>query len=306
MIVCCGEALCDFLEDASGGRNIFEARPGGSIFNVAIALGRLNVPVGFFGGLSTDVLGDLLTRELRASGVSLTHVRRCNRPSTIAIVVLDRGKARYVFQDQNSAGRMLTAGDLPRLSERVSALHLGSFSLAVEPCGTAFEKLVHREEARRVISIDPNIRPAMVENRRSYLARLKRLMAVADIVKMSDEDLDWMTGGEDHAIAAGRLMRGGAKIVIVTHGARGATAFTRRFAISVPAVKVRVADTVGAGDSFSAGFLAAMRTNKHLTKRRLADIGEIELRQALGFASRVAALTCARRGADPPRLADIA
>ncbi len=301
MIVCCGEALIDFLpRKLPDGAAVYRPLNGGSIFNTAIALGRLGIPAGFFSGLSTDFFGDSLREGLKSSRVDLRYTKIWDRPSTLAFVKLDGGHARYSFFDDNSAGRMLTAKDLPRLAADVTALHFGSISLIAEPGASTLEALMKREAKKRVICLDPNIRPTVVKHRRSYLARLNRLIAMCDILKISDEDVAWMTGKSDLAAAARKWLKAGAKIVAVTKGSDGVEAFTSGFSLNLPAKPVQVADTVGAGDTFTAGLLAALTTAKLLTKASLAGITASQLEAALDFAARAAAITVSRPGADPP------
>jgi fructokinase len=301
MIVCCGEALIDFLPRRSAdGAAVYQPFNGGSIFNTAIALGRLGVPTGFFSGLSSDFFGDSLRDGLKASEVDLRYVKTWDKPSTLAFVKLVDGQARYSFFDDNSASRMLTRKDLPRLAADVEALHFGSISLIPDPGGAALVALLTRESKARVISLDPNIRPSLIADRRGHLARLSRLIPYADILKISDEDVAWMTGKKDLAAAARKWLRAGARIVAITRGGEGVEIHTRRFSFSRPSVKVKVADTVGAGDTFTAGLLASLRRQGLLHKGKLAAIAETDLRIAVEFAARAAAVTVSRPGADPP------
>ena len=301
MIVCCGEAVIDFLPRISAeGASVYEPLNGGSIFNTSIAIGRLGLAAGFFGGISSDFFGDGLIAALKASGVSLKYTKVWDHPSTLAFVKLDQGHARYSFFDDNSAGRMLTRKDLPKLGPDVRALHFGSFSLTTEPSGSTYEALLTREAKRRVICLDPNIRVTLIKDRKRHLARLNRLIKRCDILKISDEDVEWMTGKRDLAAVARKWLRAGAKIVVITRGGDGVAGFTRRFSLTLPSVKVKVADTVGAGDTFTAGLLAAMSKAKLLDKASLAQISQDDLQTALSFAARAAAITVSRPGADPP------
>ena len=307
MIICCGEALIDFLpRKTADGAAAYQPFCGGSVYNTAIALGRLGVPVGLYTGISTDFFGDMLRDGLAASKVSIAHAKVWDRPSTLAFVKLVHGHARYSFFDDNSAGRMLTVRDLPKLEKRVQALHFGSISLIPEPGGATLEALQKREAGARVISLDPNIRPGMIANRRAHMARLTRMIALSDIVKVSDEDVVWMTGKDDARAAARKWLKLGAKLVVVTRGGKGVEAFTASYGLARPAHKVKVADTVGAGDTFTAGLLAALRAMKLLDKKKLARLGEADLSTALAFAARAAAITCSRPGADPPWARELA
>ena len=301
MILCCGEALIDCLpQKLADGTDVFQPVNGGSVYNTAIALGRLGVDVGLFAGISTDFFGDSLRDGLKASQVSPDYLRLKDMHTTLALVKLDHGHARYSFIDEGSAGRMLTKADLPKLPKEVTALHFGSISLIPEPCGTTYETLLTRSAKTKVICLDPNIRPTVIKDRRKHLARLYRLMALADIVKISDEDVMWMTGSNDLLKAAKAFLRKGAKIVAITKGGEGCIIVTKRFSFTLEAPHVKVADTVGAGDTFTAGFLADLLRAGHLNKTALAQASEAELRSAAEFAMRAAAVTVSRPGADPP------
>jgi fructokinase len=301
MIVCCGEALIDMLPRKSAdGAPVYQPFNGGSVFNTAIALGRMGVKTGFFSGISTDFFGDSLKAGLLESHVDLKYAKIVDRPSTLAFVKFDNGNARYSFLDENSAGRMLTRKDLPKLAADVAALHFGSISLIAEPGASTLEALMKRETKKRVICFDPNIRPTVIKNRRDYLARVNRLIAMCDILKISDEDVKWITGGDDLAGSAKKWLRAGAKVVIVTKGGEGVAAFSKKISMTLPAVKVAVADTVGAGDTFTAGILAALSKAGKLNKAAMAGLDEATLKMALEFARRAAAITVSREGANPP------
>lgn len=301
MIVCCGEALIDFLPRISAdGAPVYQPFCGGSVYNTAIALGRLGIATGFFNGISSDFFGDMLRDGLKASNVDLRYAKVWDKPSTLAFVKLTDGHARYSFFDDNSAGRMLTKKDWPKLDKKVQALHFGSISLIPEPGGATLEALMKREAKSRVVTLDPNIRPGQIKDKRKHMARLARMIALADIVKVSDEDVAYMTGKSEFAKTAKKWLKSGAKIVVVTKGGEGVEAFTKGFSIAKPAVKVKVADTVGAGDTFTAGLLTALSRAGLLDKKSIAAIAEEDLDAALAFAAKAAAVTCSRPGADPP------
>ncbi|SDW50880.1 carbohydrate kinase family protein [Roseicitreum antarcticum] len=306
MILCCGEALIDMLpRETAAGEPAFAPYPGGAVFNTAIALGRLDVPAGFFSGISTDLFGQILTDSLAASGVDSALAVRSDRPTTLAFVTLTDGQARYAFYDENTAMRMLTPQDLPALPDDVSALFFGGISLVGEPCAQAFAALLDREHTSRVTMIDPNIRPGFITDAARYRARLNAMLAQCDIVKLSDEDLIWLTGAGEIPTLAAAVLDLGPKVVIITEGAEGARAFTARDTVHVPARRVTVVDTVGAGDTFNAGFLAALHDADQLTKAAVASVTADTLRAALGLGGQAAALTVSRAGANPPRRAEL-
>ncbi|MDZ5698412.1 carbohydrate kinase [Chelativorans sp. M5D2P16] len=306
MILCCGEALIDMLpREAKSGESAFAPHVGGSVFNSALALGRLETPAGFFSGLSDDLFGVRLQAALRESRVDLTYARISSLPTTLAFVTLADGQASYFFYDENTAGRMLSESDLPRLDDGVEALLFGGISLATEPCGGTYEALMAREASTRVTMLDPNIRPVFIKDAETHRARMRRMMAMADIVKISEEDLAWLGGTGGHAEAARDLLGAGTKLVVITSGGRGAAAFWNGGSAVVEAVPVEVVDTVGAGDAFNAGMLAALREAGALSKAGVARLQEGTVRDALAFAARVAAITVSRAGANPPWRAEM-
>lgn len=300
MILCCGEALIDMIQTpAASGGEAFAPHSGGAIFNTAIALGRLGCPAGMLTGLSTDLFGVQLRQALTDSHVDPSLAILSDRPTTLAFVRLDNGHATYTFYDENSAGRMIAPADLPALPADVTALYLGGISLACEPGAEAYATLAEREGGNRAVMLDPNIRPGFIRDEPAYRARLKRLFSVADIIKVSDDDLHWLSPGA--ATLAEKAAGLGSAMVIVTRGGDGAIAFFGNGAtVGIPAQTVAVVDTVGAGDTFNAGVLACLNRNGLLSKRAIAGISAEALREALAFGAKVAAVTVSRAGANPP------
>jgi fructokinase len=300
MIICCGEALIDMLPRTSTeGEDAFAPYAGGAVFNTAIALGRLGLETGFFTGLSTDMFGDILRAALDESGVDHSHCARLDRPTTLAFVKLTDGHASYAFFDENTAGRMITEADLPELSSSVEALHFGAISLISEPCGSTYESLMRREAANKVISLDPNIRPGFITDPVTHRARIDRMIGMSDIVKMSDEDLEWF-GQPDMEKAAGAWLDQGPGLVVFTRGPKGAVAYSRNDVVEVEGVSVTVADTVGAGDTFNAGLLASLRRDRVLDKSAIRALSADAIANALRLGAKAAAVTVSRPGANPP------
>lgn len=305
MILCAGEALIDMLpRETTDGQDAFAPHAGGAVFNTAIALGRLRVPTGFFSGLSTDLFGVLLEESLAASNVDARFAARSDLPTTLAFVRLVDGHATYAFYDENTAGRMLSDDDLPSTTG-IDALFFGGISLVVEPCAAIYEALMLREAAQRVTMIDPNIRPGFVKDEEGYRARITRMMAAADIVKVSDEDLTWLQGPGEIETRARDLLTTGPSLVLVTRGSLGATAYHKAGEIFVPSERTTVVDTVGAGDTFNAGFLASLHEQGVLNKPALAALGDQSLEAALKLGAQCAAITVSRAGANPPTRAEL-
>lgn len=301
MILVAGEALIDFIPVRSeAGAPAYLPRPGGSPYNIAIALGRLGVPTGFAGGISTDFFGDQLLANLRHSGVSPQCVTRLDRPSTLAFASLDQAEPRYAFYDADAADRHWQLDDgIPGADIR--AVHAGSLALVREPGVEAFEALVRRAHARGlVVSLDPNIRAEHIRDAAGHRARLARLVEAADIVKLSFADLAWLAPGATADEYTASLLERGPSLVVITEGGAGATAYSRTARVHSAAEPIQVADTVGAGDAFMGGLLAGLWDGGHLDRAALPGLAEPALHQALKLALRVAAITCSRVGADPP------
>lgn len=302
MILCAGESLIDMVPDAGG----FRPLSGGAVYNTAIALGRIGAPTAYLWPISRDPFGEQLLRPLAEAGVNTGLCPRSDRLTTLAFVTLAGGEARYAFYDEGSAGRMLTASDLPAIPDTISALFIGGISLVPDPCGAAIEALVARLAPRMPVMIDPNIRPFFIQDADAYRARLQRLLAKADLVKLSSDDLDWLMPGKSLAEAAREILAKGAKAMFQTGGDKGATAYWHGQPISVPATRVQVADTIGAGDTFNAGVLAALHQAGTLSRDGLDRLTADALRQALTLGTRAAAITVSRPGANPPWAQELA
>lgn len=300
MILCCGEALIDMLpRETTTGDAAFAPHSGGAVFNTAIALGRLGAKSGYFGGLSSDLFGTQLCAALDASHVDYSLSPRSDQPTTLAFVTLTDGHARYAFYDENTAGRMLTPGDLPILGDRVEALFFGGISLVSEPAADSYAALCHRETGSRLVMIDPNIRPGFITDVAHYRERLAGMLAQADVIKVSDEDLDWLGTTPQALIAAGTAL------VLVTRGAKGVDATNAQDTIRVPATRASVVDTVGAGDTFNAGLLAGLARDNLLKRGRLRAAALTDLTPAIELGTRAAAITVSRAGANPPWLHEL-
>lgn len=307
MILCCGEALIDMLpRTTTAGEPAFAPYVGGAVFNTAIALGRLGAPAGFFSGLSSDLFGGQFRDALGASKVSSTYAHTSPRPTTLAFVKLTNGQATYTFYDENTAGRMLTIDDLPQLGNEIEAMLFGAISLISEPAGSAYEEFMRREHESRVMMLDPNIRPNFIPDKAKHLKRIRTMMAMADIVKLSDEDLNWFGEAGSHEDVIRNWLDRGPKLIVVTHGGEGAIGYSKEHAVTVMPERVEVVDTVGAGDTFNAGILASLHEQGLLTKAAISGLSEDVIRKALALGAKAAAVTVSRAGANPPWRHEIA
>jgi len=306
MILCAGECLVDMLPRKINAQAMLEPVAGGAVMNTAVGLGRLGVPVEFFSGLSTDQFGRLIEAHLTGSEVGLANTVRSDRPTTLAFVDFDDGVVSYNFYDENTAGRMLEVTDIPQLAESCHAVFCGGISLINTPAADTYAALV-AQNTDRLIMIDPNIRPNFIDDPVAYRRRIEGLIGLADVVKTSDEDLEWLFPNAD-SVEAGiqALLDLGARIVLFTEGAKGATAWRKdRAPVFVASQSVEVVDTVGAGDTFNAGFLAALHDMELLSKAEIADLTAENLTQALDFAAKCAAHSVTQVGAQPPWRQDL-
>ena len=225
---------------------------------------------------------------------------RTDRLTTLALVTLTNGEARYSFYDEGSAGRMLRPEDVPALPDSVSALFAGGISLVPDPCGATIEGLVAAHHHRLPVMIDPNIRPFFITDPDAYRARLDRLLPMADIVKLSADDLEWLHPDLSAEEAARAVLATGPRLVLQTGGEAGAKAIWAGETVTVPAVRTTVADTIGAGDTFNAGVLASLDRQGLLTKEGIAGITPDQIRAALTLGAQAASVTVSRPGANPP------
>ncbi|MDR2178021.1 MAG: carbohydrate kinase [Treponema sp.] len=320
MIICLGEALIDMVRrEIPGGGEAFLPLPGGSPYNTAVAIGRLGTPVKFLGCLSRDFFGEILLGRLRENGVGDELIARTDRNSTLAFVRLEPGKEpRYVFYTEETADRSFSAGDLEAklpggdLPPGTRCILFGSISMTMEPAASTIESLVlaqGRKETGPVISLDPNIRPFMIPDRDAYVRRFESWLSAVTIVKISEADLEYIYPGLGREKALNRVLSLGPALAVCTLGPAGAEALTRRESgspkISVPAADSPVADTIGAGDTFHGALLSWLESKGRMSRAAVEALDREELREALRFANRAAALVCGRRGAEPPTRAEV-
>ncbi|MFI2370333.1 carbohydrate kinase [Streptomyces sp. NPDC018833] len=274
--------------------------PGGGPANTAAALARLGTPARFLTRLSQDVFGRLFRDHLEASGVDLSGAVRAAEPSTLAVAELDdQGQAAYSFHAEGSADWQWTRTELAAADLAGTAcLHSGSLALVRDPGASAVEEFLAGATATATVSVDPNVRPLLVRPD-VYRQRLSRWCAFTDILRLSEEDLELLLPGAAPERACDAWHAAGARLVVVTRGARGALASLDGERITVPAPPARVVDTVGAGDSFTAGLLHHLGS-RGLLGGRLTELRIEDVAQACAFAARVAALTCAVAGPNPP------
>ncbi|MBV9529720.1 MAG: carbohydrate kinase [Bradyrhizobium sp.] len=307
MILCCGDALIDFVPVvAADGRKAVRPMVGGSCLNVAVGLARLGVSTGFVGGISTDLFGRQIDEHASSSGVDLGYATRSDHQTTLAFVRMIAGESQYAFYDVKTASRewRYQRGTIP--FETVDAVHIGSTTLVNESAVAEVGAMIADAKQSATISFDPNCRPNLVKDKKTYVDDMGRLAGSADVVRMSDVDFNYLYEDEAYAKRAERLLARGLGLFVVTRGTKGVQAWHQKTgSIKVEAPAIKVADTIGAGDSFQAALLFALHKQGRLSRSRLKGIAADELFRALSFACSCAALTCTRVGADPPRIGEI-
>lgn len=307
MLLSCGDALIDFLPvNSADERDALMPVVGGSCLNIAVGIARLGAPAGFVGGISTDLFGRMIAEHARASQVDLRYAARSTRQTTLAFVRVVDGEPQYAFYDEETAARhwIYRQGSIP--FAEIDAIHAGSTTLVDGRAAAQTLGMVEEARGSTTISFDPNCRPDLIGDKTEYVRRMDQFAARADIVRLSDSDFTFLYGGSDYAGKAEALLAAGTGLIVVTRGAQGAQAWHGKAgAIEVPAPAVDVVDTIGAGDSFQAGLLFALRAMGRISVGPLARMSAHELNRALAFATTCAAFTCGRPGADPPHLSEI-
>jgi fructokinase len=307
MLLSCGDALIDFLPvKAVDGRDAVVPVVGGSCLNIAVGMARLGASTGFVGGISTDLFGRMIADHATASQVDLRYATRSPHQATLAFVRTVGGEPQYAFYDEATASRnwIYRPGSIP--FGEIEAIHVGSTTLTNDNGAAETLAMLADAGGSVTVSFDPNCRPNLVKDKARYIAQMDEFAAMADIVRMSDVDFEFLYGGGDHAERAKALIAAGASLVVITRGIKGAQAWHQGAgAVDVKAPVVNVVDTIGAGDSFQAALLFALRAIGRIGAQALAQANAEELRRVLSFATGCAAITCGRAGADPPRITEV-
>jgi fructokinase len=304
-----GEALVDFVQP--GPEPFFEAFVGGSPANVAVGLARLAVPVRLAARIGDDSLGRRIRRHLDANGVDLAYTVAAVENSSLAIVAIgEHGGAEYDFRVEGTADWQWRAGELaPALGASVAAVHSGSLALTMAPGADVVLAALTQARATATISYDPNCRPLLMGSREELRARVERVLAVADVVKASADDIAWLLPGTSPEQVAQEWLTRGPAIVAVTLGADGVVAAAREAGVvRRNGLDVDVADTIGAGDSFTSALLTGLRDRALLGAERRGELQHVDaaaLGELLDKAVLASAFTCTRHGPEPPTKAEL-
>jgi len=315
MILCAGEAVIDMiLSPVSGFGEVFLPLPGGCAYNTSIAISRLGVPVSFMGRLSTSFFGEMQVKRLIENNVKDNLLIRSGQNTILAFIKVEKGsEPQYAFYDEGTVDRLFSPEELPpELPADTTCIVFGSISMAMEPIASTIESLIIKEAAKqKVIAFDPNIRPFLIKDRDAYIKRFEKWAAVSTIVKISLEDFDYIHPNPEPQEALEKIIAMGTRLAIITLGPQGAIALLRRDDGNITKVNVpgffipKLADTVGAGDTFHGALLAWLKQRDKMSPEKIANLCEKDLYDSLVFANKAAAIVCTRNGAEPPTLEEI-
>jgi fructokinase len=294
----CGEVLIDLIPDGTERKAVV----GGGPANTAKALAKLGLAPQFIDGISSDQYGQMALKELHHDGVLLDYVNFSDKPTCLAIVSLSAtSEATYEFVIDETATFDFSHSWLPDPFElKPALLHIGTLVTAIEPAASILHEWASKVAEVAPVVFDPNIRPAVMDNRDLYVAAIEKWVAISAAVKVSDDDLYWLYPNQDIELIVKRWISDGVALVVVTYGAKGLTGYTSAGSVAVDAVKVDVVDTVGAGDTVGAVLVEA------IVEKGLSNLTGDLLKQTLIRAAKAAAITCSRMGAKPPSKMEIA
>ncbi|OKL53888.1 hypothetical protein BSZ39_07015 [Bowdeniella nasicola] len=297
-ILVLGEALIDEVHRQGD----VAQHPGGSPMNVAVGLARLDNDVHLLSQWGGDADGDRIEQHLTSSGVVIVPGTRSTNPTSRAIATIDEtGAANYEFHvtwDPQSSATL----------DGVSHAHTGSISTVITPGANKVAEMIESLASSATVSVDPNARPSLMGDPAEAYERISRIIANADIVKASDEDIAWLTKDTDERDVVEQWLAGGAAIVVVTRGADGVSAYCAAGEVSSPTLATEVADTVGAGDSLMGGLIDGLNRLGLLgaaNRDALNDVSLIDLTEVITWASAISAITVSRDGANPPTTAEV-
>ena len=292
-----GEVLIDLIPDGLKRKPIV----GGGPANTAKALSKIGIDIQFIGGISSDKYGQIAKEILVESGVKLDYVKYSDKPTCLAIVSLsESGSASYEFVIENTATFDFTPDWLPNpQSERPSLLHIGTLATVIESGASILFEWAQSVAKVAPIVFDPNIRPAVISDRKQYLMQVERWVSISSAVKVSNEDIKWLYPSLEIEQVVDNWLAKGPSLIVVTYGDKGLVGYRVGEKVSVDAVKVAVADTVGAGDTVGAILVEA------IVKDGLSSLSGVRLEMMLKRAAEAAAVTVSRSGANPPTLKEI-
>jgi fructokinase len=299
-------------ESADG--EVFLTLPGGCSYNTSIAIARLEVPVSFLGRLSTNFFGDAQVKRLIENNVKTDLIIRRDQNPILALIKVEEGKdPQYAFYIEGTVDQGFSQDEMPALPSDTACIVFGSVSMTLEPIASTIENLIFSEALKKktVIAFDPNIRPFAIRDRGAYLKRFEKWAGASTLTKISGEDYSYIFPGANSEQALQKTIDLGARLAIITLGEQGSRAMLKRddgsiLKVNAPGNRVtNLVDTVGAGDTFHGAFLAYLQMIGKMSYNDVVNLSEDDLRGALSFANKAAAIVCTRHGAQPPYLKEI-
>jgi fructokinase len=301
MIICCGEALIDMIPTTLDSKETaFIPKIGGAVLNTSICLGRLGADVGFLGAVSKDLFGEQILEELINSKVNTSFCLETSNNTTLAFAKIANGTTTYSFFDENSSNRTICLKDVVLDDNKVDTIYVGGISLMSEPNGSEIENFITKESSKKIVFYDPNVRPNFIEDRSLFIQRFEKILSQSDIIKISEEDLEWLYPDGSFEEIYKQWLELGLSIIVLTRGSEGAIIKTKNCEATSRGEKVEVVDTIGAGDIFNGALLFSLSNHKSFSKKDLINIDKESLEKSLKFANKIAAISVGRIGANPP------
>jgi fructokinase len=302
-----GEALIDFK---STGALAFQGFIGGSSLNVATATSRLGQATTFLTQISSDLFGASLREHMTKNGIDTSHVLQSDGHTTLAFVEERNGQAHFSFMNSRAADTMYDPQPRPILPNNLKFMQFGSISLLTDPTSSSITEIIgkHRSSLNHNVTVvfDPNCRPALTPDLEGYKRKLRNWLRLAHVVKVSDQDLGWLEPDKALDDVAAEWISQGPSVVIITRGEHGSSLYRAGHErLQVPTPKVSVIDTVGAGDTYTAGLMVSLLEHGHERAEQLAMHSDQTWLEVMQFAAQAAAINCTRAGANPPTRAEV-
>ncbi len=300
MIICSGENLIDFVPNSEDSES-FKACVGGSPLNTAIGLGAMKTPVYFFSRISNDFFGKKIISFLKKHNVKTNLIQKTSDKTTLGFIS-NKKKPEFAFYANQTADRNLTHYSFKStVLKKIMLAHFSSISLVLKPGSETYFKMIKSLKNNSLISIDPNVRGSLIENKQKFLKRFNEFLKLADIIKLSDEDFNYINSNKNpDKIIPSWIKKNNILFVIFTMGENGSILYTQNFRIYIKSYKVKIKDTVGAGDIYQAAVINYLYKSKNLNKNKLLNLTKYEWEECLKFASKAAAICCTKEGCYPP------
>ena len=301
MIIVSGENLIDVFQ--CNNKKNYKMHIGGAGFNTALALGRLNSNIHYLSNVSKDYFGNNIFKELKKNNIKTNLVERSEFLTALAFIN-NKKKPKFSFYFKDSAFRYTYRKKVAKkYLKKINLAYFTCLSLYLEPVASQSLKLMKDLKGKSIIFIDPNIREKIIENKKNFLNLFKRYMKFANIIKLSDEDLKFLSNNKNEKIIISKwIKKYSLSALILTRGKKGAILYTKKYSISEKARKTNIIDTVGAGDTFSAGIISYLEKKKLSNLKKINNITKKDWAKALRFANTIASINCSRAGCNPPKI----